>query len=237
MKYHIFVLAISTCAITYAMDPAQNCDLTRAPHAQNDSVLCYFPSELYPQIFRNGNTLTIISLAKTCLYWYQKLQGGSLYALALGWDQEIQQQNQEAFFWNQLILPQPTNDATHNLAFALELQSYKSPLFPLTGLECEPELHILAGADINYPGDESMTPVMAIAARTDNSKYLSMLIAKGGDVNLPDAYGETPLHIATAKLKGSNVEILLNHHADASKKDTSGRTSLANLFYLIQNRR
>ena len=67
---------------------------------------------------------------------------------------------------------------------------------------------------------------MHLAAQGNHAKTLAALVRGGGDVNMTDAKGNTPLLIAA--LTGSNeaVTVLLNAGANVNATDSLGRTAL-----------
>ncbi|KAJ1463009.1 ankyrin repeat-containing domain protein, partial [Pelagophyceae sp. CCMP2097] len=55
---------------------------------------------------------------------------------------------------------------------------------------------------------------------------VKLLCDAGGDAQLPDAGGLTPLHIASRNGRAKVVEALLRHGVDADARDTIGWTAL-----------
>ena len=93
------------------------------------------------------------------------------------------------------------------------------------------------GADPNGGawGREKMIP-LAIAAQNGHEEMLSLLIAKGADVNARDEYGNTPLHraVGPSVARQSNViEVLLDHDANPHIPNEDGRTPLQALEYMV----
>ena len=77
---------------------------------------------------------------------------------------------------------------------------------------------------------------LAIAAQNGHEEMVSLLIAKGADVNAQDEYGDTPLHKAVGprEARHSNViEVLLDHDANPHIPNGDGRTPLQALEYMV----
>lgn len=75
--------------------------------------------------------------------------------------------------------------------------------------------------------DLTMHDVLLDVAKQDNPKALEYLVRAGGDINVPDNNGRTPLIIATQNNQTENIKFLANH-PDCNKdaQDNNGQTAL-----------
>ncbi len=76
---------------------------------------------------------------------------------------------------------------------------------------------IEAGADVNLPANDGMTPVMVVASSADNGTYqgfLVTLIASGANLNLEHPKEGRPLYMAIAANNPDFVKLLLKGGAD-----------------------
>jgi len=68
-----------------------------------------------------------------------------------------------------------------------------------------------------------------LGVRADEESYLKKAIEhveKGGNINIKDIFGQTPLHIAAFQGNGKLVEYLISKGADINAKDDNGWTPL-----------
>ncbi len=100
-------------------------------------------------------------------------------------------------------------------------------------------LLMLPGADAAARDKEGRTLlhhlVPELVKLTDSEKALSyecvvLLLARGGDINAGDNYGNTPLSDAVKLGDVKTVEFLLKNRADANARDKSGKTPLHEFF-------
>lgn len=76
----------------------------------------------------------------------------------------------------------------------------------------------------NYqPNDEAAVHVLA---RTGQDPYLNFVIGKGGDVNLPNRNGDTPLMLAVRYQQPSTARLLLDRRARTDVVNRQGETAL-----------
>ncbi len=71
-------------------------------------------------------------------------------------------------------------------------------------------------------------PLMCAAASTGEVHSLVALQEQGGDFNLPDYDGRTPLHLASSEGHLEVVKYLLEHGASLHVSDRFNRTPLDN---------
>lgn len=71
-------------------------------------------------------------------------------------------------------------------------------------------------------------PLMCAAASTGRITSLQALQQQGGDFNLPDYDGRTPLHIACCEGHLETVRFLLTHGASVHASDRFNHTPLQN---------
>ncbi|MBE7508535.1 MAG: ankyrin repeat domain-containing protein [Planctomycetia bacterium] len=69
-------------------------------------------------------------------------------------------------------------------------------------------------------------PTLHDAAQHDNSRAIKQLTAKGAEVNLPNKFGQSPLHVAAGAGAHGAIEALLKAGADVGARDLRGRTPL-----------
>jgi len=89
-------------------------------------------------------------------------------------------------------------------------------------------LLIEAGIDINAREKEYGMTAVHRAASSDSIECLRVLLENGGDPNLQDRDGSTPMHMAGSVLKGlreQTVQLLLDYGADPTIQDNTGRRS------------
>ena len=55
---------------------------------------------------------------------------------------------------------------------------------------------------------------------------LKLLIKNRADLNLPDSYGNTPLHFASSEGRVKMVSLLIHNHADITARNVRGQTPL-----------
>ncbi|MCD6035488.1 MAG: serine/threonine-protein phosphatase 6 regulatory ankyrin repeat subunit A-like [Rickettsiales bacterium] len=72
--------------------------------------------------------------------------------------------------------------------------------------------------DAEYPLHE--------AAKGNDTKFLTLLLAQGHDVNVQDREGRTPLHDAVEAGESRLIELLTNNNANINAKDKKGLTPL-----------
>ena len=87
---------------------------------------------------------------------------------------------------------------------------------------------LAANADVNRPGNHSLTPLcIACAIHGDaHSEIVLALIAANADVDLADDTGATPLRIACKKGKTHTVYQLIAANANVDKPNNRGETPL-----------
>ena len=75
--------------------------------------------------------------------------------------------------------------------------------------------------------DLTMHDVMLDVAKKDNPKALDYLVRAGGDINVPDDNGKTPLIIATQNNQTENIKFLANHpECNKNIQANDGNTAL-----------
>ena len=88
---------------------------------------------------------------------------------------------------------------------------------------------LAANADVNRPGNHSLTPLCIACAHSNSeshSEIVTTLIDANADVNLADDTGATPLRIACKKGAAHTVYELIAANADADKPNNRGETPL-----------
>lgn len=99
------------------------------------------------------------------------------------------------------------------------------------GFDIEAELLIAAGADVNMPDGEGMTPLMLAARRGWGAERL---IVAGADVNATHPEGKAALHFAAEFSNPSVVEQLIGAGADVHAKDARGNTPAHYAFMSLE---
>lgn len=90
------------------------------------------------------------------------------------------------------------------------------------------------GLNINTRGDGGRTPLHMQAASSDGDVLLYLRM--GADIDAVDDYRETPLHHAAAYYQAEHVRELLEHGANARRKDRIHRNNpLENMLSLCMN--
>ena len=86
----------------------------------------------------------------------------------------------------------------------------------------------LEGVDPNTTQDDSnRAPVLCLAAKDENSDFVTMLLKSGANVNQTDLDQSTPLHYAVKASRVVNVRALSGYMIDFNKTDLHGRTALS----------
>ena len=70
---------------------------------------------------------------------------------------------------------------------------------------------------------------MHVAAEVGEEKFITLLLSKKGDANIPDLDGYTPLDLAAKNQHKPTVEILLKH-PPSSAKDISAQMALEHVI-------
>ncbi|KAJ5162883.1 uncharacterized protein N7500_004713 [Penicillium coprophilum] len=87
------------------------------------------------------------------------------------------------------------------------------------------KLLLTYGADVSARDDEKQTAIY----KTDSRSLVELLLAHGAEVNLVDAYGQTPLHTMIYGASPAMVEtikLVLSHGADLHAENGDGNTPL-----------
>ena len=85
------------------------------------------------------------------------------------------------------------------------------------------------GTNVNMRLEDGSTPLhvaVRVAALTNDTGLLDVLIKQGNDVNLKDGNGDFPLHLAVKTGNSDIVSILLEAGSDTEAKDSQGKTAL-----------
>lgn len=83
-----------------------------------------------------------------------------------------------------------------------------------------------SGADVNAQEASQTTALTWAIARPGNKEILELLLANGARLDTPDRFGHTPLISAVLQGNEENVRCLLQHGADRTPKDSTGKTAL-----------
>lgn len=75
------------------------------------------------------------------------------------------------------------------------------------------------GADPDLTIERTGHSALHYAAADDHTHMIGVLAAYKADLNLPDNFGWTPLHMATGRGKVAAVKALVEHGADLSRRD------------------
>jgi ankyrin repeat protein len=83
------------------------------------------------------------------------------------------------------------------------------------------------GADVNQAGAPETRRITALMVATYHKRdaMVKLLLEHGAGVNMQDANGHTPLHIASLLNEGGLIPPLLHAGADTALRDNSGRTA------------
>ena len=84
-------------------------------------------------------------------------------------------------------------------------------------------LILLLGADINKPGLNGISPLIASSF---NSKMCSFLLSQNANINQQDDDGNTALHLAAYNKQTESVKILINAEVDVKIRNKDGLTPL-----------
>lgn len=89
---------------------------------------------------------------------------------------------------------------------------------------------IKRGADVNLIIKTGIveTNLIVAAVYNKNAEVLDLLLRNGGDVDLDDGFGATPLMYAVSTDQIELVKVLLEHKADPNLKDKTGNTAFSN---------
>jgi uncharacterized protein len=86
---------------------------------------------------------------------------------------------------------------------------------------------LATGADVRQWSDNSThnQALHAAMAGRGDLRILSALLARGADVNIAEAGGYTPLHLAAGRGEVPLLNVLLAHGADAAARTDEGKTA------------
>ena len=89
---------------------------------------------------------------------------------------------------------------------------------------------IKRGVDVNLIIKQGFveTNLITTAVYNKNADILDLLLRNGGDVDLDDGFGATPLMYAVSTEQIELVKILLAYKADPNLKDKTGNTAFSN---------
>ena len=82
-----------------------------------------------------------------------------------------------------------------------------------------------AAAMLNFRNDKGESALTVVTARRDGD-WLAFFLAKGGDPNLGNAAGDTPLHLAARGGWDEGVQTLLTARAQVDRPNRLGETPL-----------
>jgi ankyrin repeat protein len=82
-----------------------------------------------------------------------------------------------------------------------------------------------AAAMINFRNDKGESALTVVTARRD-SDWLAFFLAKGGDPNIANAAGDTPLHLAARGGWDEGVQTLLTYRVAVDRGNKLGETPL-----------
>jgi len=111
------------------------------------------------------------------------------------------------------------------LAFAAEGSDLADAARHGDAARVETLLESAAGAELNAPGRDGMTPLLW-AAQVNELEIAAALLRAGADANLGNRYGITPLWLAAINRSPELVALLLEHGADSGTALPHGETPL-----------
>lgn len=81
-------------------------------------------------------------------------------------------------------------------------------------------MHLLnVGGSLHNADENGLTPLHWTASSPNGDSLITMMVARGADINAVDHYGRTPLHLLAALGRINGVTCLLYHGADVSVRD------------------